>query len=182
MAGRFAPGDHLEPVQIGEELHSSITPVRDALHRLVGERLVEAPRNDGFRAPVVTELGLRQLYGWQVDLVRLAAGRLRPERIAIEQTPQPDGPLASPAAIFLVIGRAAGDQELLQALANACERLAPVGLLEARIITGLDIELDSLRQALDDMERPALRAALKAYNRRRDRAVPQIVDALQRAF
>ena len=74
MTGRFAPGDHLEPSLIGDELHSSITPVRDALHRLVGERLVEAPRNDGFRVPMVTEFALRQMYAWQADLMRTRGG------------------------------------------------------------------------------------------------------------
>ena len=52
-SGAFAPGDRLEPAALGEALNASITPVRDALHRLVGERIVEAPRNEGNRKSVV---------------------------------------------------------------------------------------------------------------------------------
>ena len=77
-AGSFAPGDHLEPAVIGEDLNASITPVRDALHRLVGERIVEAPRNDGFRVPAPTEAELRDLYGWNRDLLDLALRKRSP--------------------------------------------------------------------------------------------------------
>lgn len=179
MAGRFAPGEHLEPVAIGDELHSSITPVRDALHRLVGERLVEAPRNDGFRVPMVTELGLRQLYSWQADLVRLAVARHRGERSRGEESSEEDV-ARSAAAIFLDLCRAAGDLELMHALGNVCERLAAVSLMEERFIPDLDAELVSLRVCMRDDDHASLRTAISAYQRRRDRAVPQIVEALQR--
>lgn len=182
MSGRFAPGEHLEPVAIGDELHSSITPVRDALHRLVGERLVEAPRNDGFRVPMATELGLRQLYGWQVSLSRLATGRYQPASQTQQNGFDRDDAPASPAGVFLLLGRAAGDLELLNALGNACERLAAISLLEGRFINDLDAELESLLSALATGDQGALRSAIGAYQKRRDRAVPHIVEALQRTF
>ena len=71
-SGRFAAGEHLEPAALSQDLHASITPVRDALHRLVGEALVEAPRGDGFRMPLITEAGLRHLYRWNAALLNLA--------------------------------------------------------------------------------------------------------------
>lgn len=182
MAGRFAPGDHLEPVQIGEELHSSITPVRDALHRLVGERLVEAPRNDGFRAPMVTELGLRRLYGWQVDLVRLVVLRLRPVLAHGGPLLRDEEDCETAASFFLSLGQAAGDAELLHALANAGERLAAAGLVEMAVIGDLADELETFRTALQAHQAGALRAAIAAYQRRRNRAVPRIVQVMQRTI
>lgn len=179
MSGQFVPGEHLEPVALGAQLNSSITPVRDALHRLVGERLVEAPRNDGFRAPMVSELGLRQLYSWQTDLARLALGRARP--LAGTSAPH-DGRAPPAAAVFLSLAHASGDQELLHALTNACERLSPVGALEARFIQDLDAEREAFRDAMGDRDAGALRVAITAYQRRRDRIVPKMVDALQRSF
>ena len=38
--GELLPGTPIEPALIGKEIASSITPMRDALHRLTGERLV----------------------------------------------------------------------------------------------------------------------------------------------
>jgi len=43
-AGRFVLGEPLEPQHLADELNASITPVRDALQRLVGERLVGRDR------------------------------------------------------------------------------------------------------------------------------------------
>src|SRR5438132_2867759 len=70
--GCYRPGHRLEPAVLSEQLNASVTPVRDALHRLTGERLVEAPRHEGFRVPMLTETMLRHLYAWHRDLVTLA--------------------------------------------------------------------------------------------------------------
>src|SRR5947209_12126966 len=70
--GSYRPGDRPEPAALSDELNESVTPVRDALHRLTGERLVEAPRHEGFRVPMLTETTLRQLYGWHLDLLLIA--------------------------------------------------------------------------------------------------------------
>lgn len=40
--GFYRPGDRLEPAALSDGLNASVTPVRDALHRLTGERLDEA--------------------------------------------------------------------------------------------------------------------------------------------
>ena len=60
--GLYPPGHRLEPAMLSDQLNASVTPVRDALHRLTGERLVEAPRHEGFRIPMMTETLLRHLY------------------------------------------------------------------------------------------------------------------------
>src|SRR5690242_2313518 len=75
--GVYRPGTRLEPAALSDELNASVTPVRDALHRLTGERLVEAPRHEGFRAPMMTETLLRQLYAWHLDLLLLAVMKHR---------------------------------------------------------------------------------------------------------
>lgn len=181
MSGRFAPGDHLEPSLIGDELHSSITPVRDTLHRLVGERLVEAPRNDGFRVPMVTELALRQLYAWQADLMRLAASRQRPDRPLPPPYSEPAASLTV-TAFILNLARAAGDIELLVAFSNASERLAALQPVEEQLIPETREEIAAFAQAIETNDMAALRSAIGAYQRRRDRAVPQMVAALQRPF
>jgi DNA-binding GntR family transcriptional regulator len=55
---RFRPGDHLHVTELSDRLHISATPVREALIKLYGERLVIAIPNRGFfaKAPDVAEL------------------------------------------------------------------------------------------------------------------------------
>src|SRR6185503_4923243 len=76
--GLYRPGERLEPALLSDELNASVTPVRDALHRLTGERLVDAPRHEGFRSPMLTETTLRHLYAWHLDLLLLAVMRRGP--------------------------------------------------------------------------------------------------------
>ena len=72
LSGDHVPGERIELARFAEELASSVTPVRDALHRLAGERLIEMRTGDGFHLPMVTESALRALYAWTGDLARLA--------------------------------------------------------------------------------------------------------------
>jgi DNA-binding GntR family transcriptional regulator len=55
---RFRPGDHLHVTELSDRLHISVTPIREALIQLYGERLVIAVPNRGFfaKAPDVAEL------------------------------------------------------------------------------------------------------------------------------
>jgi len=52
--GLYRPGERLEPALLSDELNASVTPVRDALHRLTGERLVEALSSSKGRATTPT--------------------------------------------------------------------------------------------------------------------------------
>jgi DNA-binding GntR family transcriptional regulator len=79
--GVRVPGTPIEPAIIGNELGASITPVRDALHRLVGERLVEAPQHNGFRVPRPTEAELRDLYAWNGLVIGAATSRAEMDAI-----------------------------------------------------------------------------------------------------
>ena len=71
LSGEILPGDRLDPARFADQFHSSKTPVRDALHRLSGERLVDTRPGEGFHMPMVTEPGLRDLYIWNASLLRL---------------------------------------------------------------------------------------------------------------
>lgn len=71
LAGSFAPGDRIDPARLAPDLAASVTPIRDALYRLTGERLVESWQQEGFRQPLVSEPGMRDLYAWSGDLLGL---------------------------------------------------------------------------------------------------------------
>lgn len=182
MSGRFAPGEHLEPVAIGDELHSSITPVRDALHRLVGERLVEAPRNDGFRVPFPTEAELRNLYGWNRQLAELGLRRPLSKMASSLPTDTDAGAesadIADMAALlFRLIARRSADPELEQAVEAVSDRLAAMRRVEARFFENAADEIKSLCVLFSSGDIAGLRRNIIAYHKRRQRAVPDLLVA-----
>jgi len=180
--GGIAPGDHLEPAAIGEELNSSITPVRDALHRLVGERIVEAPRNDGFRMPALTEGEIRDLYDWNEALLDLALRR-RPrgpsqwpflegqDRTVREPTPSRH----AAAELFRDIARRSGSAEHEAAIESLNDRLAALRRAEERLFGDPAGELAPLRAALEGEDMAALRRCIASYHRCRRACAPQLL-------
>lgn len=180
--GVYRPGHRLEPAVLSDELNASVTPVRDALHRLTGERLVEAPRHEGFRMPMMTETLLRHLYGWHLDLLLLAVVKHQLTSLADPIAASDDGD-GFPAherqnALFLALARAAGNPEHVAALESLSHRLEPVQRLERLFLDGTEAETDDIVQALQAQDRRALRGSLVRYHRRRERIVPQLLSGL----
>jgi DNA-binding GntR family transcriptional regulator len=181
VSGCFAPGEHLEPTVIGNDLNASITPVRDALHRLVGEKIVEAPRNDGFRVPAPTEAELRNLYRWNQELLELALRkrtgaddtRQRGLAVASHQSRHDASPTA--AALFIEIARGSKNPELVAVAENLADRLGPLQGAEASLFEDLAEELAALRAAFTAEDKAALRREIAAYHRRRQRRVPELL-------
>lgn len=180
--GRFRPGDRLEPAALSEQLNASVTPVRDALHRLTGERLVEAPRHEGFRVPMITETTLRHLYAWHRDLLLLAVASRRGrdlfsgEEVATDRTSW-DRPQCL-GALFLAIAQTTGNPEHVTALEALEERLGPLQHLETLLLDAVEEETAEIVAAVKSADARALRAALVRYHRRRERIVPELLERL----
>lgn len=143
MAGGFEPGERIDPTKLSAELSASVTPIRDALHRLAGERLVESWQQEGFRQPIVTEAGLRDLYGWSEDLLRIV---LRGERLAPppdRATPelQGDDLAVATAAVFAWIAERSPNHEHRTAIASLNDRAHSVRLAEQRLLGDARAEL-----------------------------------------
>jgi DNA-binding FadR family transcriptional regulator len=146
--GRYRPGERLEPAVLSEQHNASVTPVRDALHRLTGERLVEAPRHEGFRVPVITEGTLRHLYAWHRDLLFLAILNRRP--VASFEPDRIDGQEAwqRQSAVFLALVRMTGNPEHALAFETLAERLGPIQRLAATALEAIEQETDDILIAL----------------------------------
>lgn len=179
--GRFPPGESLEPARLAVELDSSITPVRDALHRLAGERLVQAPRHDGFRVPLLSEAALRDLYGWAGELLLLAARRARVSAAA--ELADPARPLdLRTEALWNALAARTGSAEHRICVERALRRLSPFRAAEPRVLSGLERELELLVEAESSGDMAALAKLVRAYHRRRIAAAPQILAELPPAF
>lgn len=180
--GELPPGTPIEPAVIGKQIASSITPVRDALHRLTGERLVEAPNHNGFRVPLLSEAGLRDLYGWNAQLLGLAV-RVRPADAALstDATARLDAEDvgAHVARLFLGAADLGGSSELSYAVRQLNDRLAAYRRAEALVLDGLMEEYHSLSRNLARGARREIVAGLARYHRRRMQAVAQIVARAQ---
>ena len=179
MEGRFEAGSRLEPALLGEALYSSITPVRDALHQLVGEGLVLAPHHNGFRVPLLTEAELRALYDWHGRLLLLATQDVGAAAQRIVPEPITENLPVSALALFASIARHAANAEQRLATVSAGERLAPFMRVEAHVLDDLDRELKDMADALANGELAMLRDRLRRHRRRRERAVPAILAARQ---
>ena len=179
--GFYKPGTRLEPALLSDELNASVTPVREALHRLTGERLVEALTHDGFRMPIMTETLLRQLYGWHLDLLLLALmnhqATLFGEPAQLDQRPT-EASHERVNQLFLLLAQNAGNPEHVQALRTLIERLGPVQRIEQAFLDGTEAETDEIVAALQTRDRRALRRSLLQYHRRRDRIVPELLAGL----
>lgn len=180
--GVFRPGDRLEPAALSEQLNASVTPVRDALHRLTGERLVEAPRHEGFRTPMLTETTLRHLYAWHRDLLLLAMlnrrDALAPVRLWPGSTDGEVTPYERRNRIFLALAEATNNPEHAIALRSLTERLEPAQRLEDSLLDSVEEESAAIIAALREHNRAALRRSLIHYHRRRERIVPELIERL----
>lgn len=144
--GNFAPGYRLEANRLADELGVSMTPVRDALHRLVGERLVEASSRDGFHVPRVTEADLRDLYEWNSALLVFATRTTRTKEEKGTMLPLWEVPAGAErvAALFARLAGTAPNNEIGYAVANASDRLHPFRILEHRVLERVEGELEQL--------------------------------------
>lgn len=179
--GVFRPGERLEPAVLSDELNASVTPVRDALHRLTGERIVEAPRHEGFRVPMLTETMLRHLYAWHRDLLLLAILNRRAEIAQQNVWPDVSGETASYERrnhVFLALAQATNNPEHLIALRTLTERLEPVQRLEDALLDAVEEETAQIVAALHKGDRKALRRSLIHYHRRRELIVPELLERL----
>lgn len=182
--GFFRPGDRLEPAALAEELSASVTPIRDALHRLTGERLIEAPRHQGFRVPLMTETTLRQLYSWHSDLLMLAIlNRWISDRLSRADAEPPDAgatPAEAQNMLFSMLVRLTGNPEHIAALESVTERLEPVQRFETALLDAVAEETSEIADSLSSGDRKRLRNALLRYHRRRERIVPELLERLYR--
>src|SRR5688500_14255183 len=78
---QYAPGSRLTEAEIAQEFEVSRTPVRQALHRLAVEGLVEVKNGVGIRVTEVDDAELQDIYELRMSLATLI-GRLSPRPLS----------------------------------------------------------------------------------------------------
>ena len=186
MSARFPPGTMFNVHGLANEIGISITPVRDAMERLVGERLITARAGGGFEMPQVSVETLSDLYLWNAFLLRTAlsqapAAGAQDGMVAFIETVDPDDDAAlvdGTATLFLLLSQGARLCEHRAAVRSVNDRLQSVRFAERRL-RDRKSELLRLATLSESGSLEALRNALSVYHRRRARHLPAILDLLR---
>jgi DNA-binding FadR family transcriptional regulator len=179
LKGWWRPGERIDVAALADELGASITPVRDALYRLVGERLIVLGVSEGFAAPGLTEPGLRDRYHWSQMLVLLALGSRPTSAFELVKPPQDSVDLETwPARLFRDLAAATAQSALVVAMDSVGDQLAHARVIEVQLgIATLD-ELSALFSEVRNGTAAARRRAISRYHRRRMQQCGRIVEAM----
>lgn len=187
LEGRFQPGTRIELQLIADRHRASTTPVREAIHRLVGERLIESRSDGGFQIAVPDALRLSHLYAWFGHQILGALHSLHNASLAratetfrrnavssdmLRQTERVD-------AVFQEIASATGNLELVGQIAAANERLRYPRLAEASLFPNIAQELQNLTRNGHQAGVSNVRRRVTAYHDRRIRRATEIAFAVR---
>jgi len=187
VGGRYPPGATVNVHAIADEFGTSIAPVRDAMHRLMGEGLIESHPGGGFHVPTLSEDNLRDLYVWHGQVLRLAIKHRSSPSISIDMSTILDA--LDPADTHAI---ADATTELFSRLANrsrngqhalAVQRVADrlyATRLRETVIRDRVGELRAVWAVTASGRESAIRDAIWAYHRRRLRRVPALIKELGR--
>lgn len=172
MAGIWPPGFKLEAMQLADDLGVSMSPVRDSLNRLMGERIVEAVAGQGFCVARFDEQGLRDLLDFNLALLLLASAAPPFTGATSENMDHP----SRTAALFLSITEGAGNQELSLAVRNLNDRLHALRHFDQLVLTEVASETDALEAAfLSQTGRSDITDMLVRYHVRRKSKVKHYI-------
>lgn len=186
LSGTFAPGERLDINALGQDLASSITPVRAALSRLVGEDLLEAQARDGFHRPFLSEQGLRDLYAW--NALELANALSIAEANHVLRSPgsaEDDGGaiadiVSRTEQLFLALAMSSRNAVCEKIIGHLSDQLHPIRQIERTVLPDAAEELDTLEALYGKGDFTKLAASIEAYHQRRLHAVPDIVTSVHR--
>lgn len=171
VGGAFAPGSMLKLGRLTDQFGASATPVRDALNRLVGERLVVLLPGGGFRVRPLDADRLTGLYRWHGHLIQIALGGPLPTSAreglgALKhETMEPGQVAAASERLFHILASAPQNEELEQAVAAASRALARARALEHRLLPDVVGEFSHLLATIDKQKLGAARRAMARYHR-----------------
>lgn len=180
LDNRIRPGERIEPAAMAEELSSSVTPVREALNILTGERLLETRAGGGFHVPAIDQLSLSDLYRWNADVLALAIREWpRGAVLAAERARPGDAPDAA-RMLFAALCALSPNAEHRACMEANSDRLQAARHAELGVVGDPAAELSAIGEAAEQGERALLQRRVAAYHRRRAQRAAVLVRALYR--
>ena len=169
MNGVFPSGQRLEAARLADDIHVSVTPVRDVLNRLTGEKLVVSVPGDGFYVPTLDEGALRDLLDWNMHLAlhALHSGENSNHQLVAEDGGLSD--IVDRADLFfrsLTAGLENG--EFIRAMDSVSDRLHTMRMHDQTVLGGTEEELNAMEKAFatGDIRETAKRIRIYHHRRR----------------
>ncbi len=173
------PGERVDIRDLSRRFGASASPVRSALHRMAGERLVVSHQGEGFSLPRITEPGLSDLYQWNAALLANALRATLPASPKdIPEADIGDRPIPELERIFALLASQSDNVEVEWAVAGVSDRLCRARRAEIELVPDFGEEVLALRAGLQSGDAPAMRQMIVSFHRRRLRLVPAIVRLL----
>jgi hypothetical protein len=176
--GAWPMGMRLEGAKLADELGVSVTPVRDCLNRLVGERLVEFRPGEGYRVARLSERLFRDLLLFNCDLL----GRVAQSQAAAliidtcEGAPYPE----RIASLFGQVATCSGSAVVIEAVEGLTDRLYAARCFDQDLVAQCAIEMKVFVELFKGDAVPAERIDwLNAYHRRRCEMASEYVSRLE---
>lgn len=179
-AGTWPMGMRLEATKLADELGVSITPVRDSLNRLVGERMVELWPGEGYRVARFNERLLRDLFVFNRDLLSRAVVAMVPSDMTNDQSGMPPPYPERVARLFSDIAAASGSVIVVETILAINDRLHPARCLDRELIPQCDLEIELFIGMIRDNADPAARGDwVESYHDRRCELAAEYVFRLE---
>jgi hypothetical protein len=178
----YRPGQRLEPAVLAQDLTTSITPVRDALHLLAGRGLVVIGTGEGFHVGHIDAPALADLYLWNLGVLVLSL-RSWPRALDCNDNDAADDdglahdPASQIASVCTDISQLSLNAEHRLAIESLNDRLHPIRIAEFGVIEAPQSEIFALRAALHQHDARGLQKLLASYHRKRLRKAAEIVRA-----
>lgn len=171
---------HLHIGALALRYATSVTPVREAMLRLVGERLIAVRSAGGFIVIIRQEQEVRNLYAYNMELALLASAWTNGDPVDI--LPPHDEPhgLDPPIDVFFsALAARTSNIALVAAIGTVNDQLCRIRRAEQGHLTGLAQEFTKLEQLAESGAKVALHRALRTYHRRRIRHARALAQKIQ---
>lgn len=186
LAQTLVPGQLLQIGVLADELGVSTTPVREALTRLVAERMIMSVPKRGFFARTPSEEDILGLYSVNQAILDAAVSRWPQQgeaggkaageavmQISVQEC-NAEQLARQTSELFLQIATRSGVGEFVDIIRNMNDRLHHARVLECELVQDVFVGLANVAELAAAQKQQQLRQALKTYHEERLRLVAPI--------
>jgi hypothetical protein len=180
ISSEYRMAEKLEATRLAHLHNASVTPVREALFRLMGEGLVQGAAVGGFQVQTLTQNGLKDMYIFNRDMLLMSLSQRSRETHTIVSKSGLLGDIYIAAMhdrtrrLFSAIFAFSASMKAQAVGEHLNDCLAGVRAIEPMILNRVEEELLEMVGHIQTENFTALRNAVRAYHQRRLAKTAQI--------